>query len=603
MGRRSEARRCSAGAAGGAQQQRRAASRASGVRAAPARPLLLLCAAALLLACHPDAAAGYTVHFVREVPLRGDPLDAMTDAQRAAWAGDLGLSAGATLAALTSPGAAVTVDVKLVGFDGEGNGGVLIPDVELQAHLRSLVGALETVALDPTPQRMLVNPTVEFRVHPTFYKVAPRINAALTAEVAATPPTASFTERPLRLVSPSSVAAILAEDWANTMAGVGSATLYLLNPKVEGGAYAYAYDTEHRACPGGLYLAPEQRFGFFDITATPLFAGPGPSGTGQLLPHSLPSLSHFRPEAARAALAPELAALVWSAAQHLVWPPLAHAGAAWAHSVAVHIVYMHQDLMGAVNHIDRARLESELQGAAGPSQRVVVSEHWVPFGACPHCVAGYTGALRARTSTPREHQRAWAVADTSVFWSPATGRSVSHRWSLGPTPFGPLSTSAALSWPQRDAARRNLVLAALNASAGHAAALIEGVVRVAGPDASVRALLHAEQVSTYNQRMSLLLFKLGAATAALGRMDHASALGYALSTAHDAAALHAMLRRARKGLAVELQCVGARERARWWLVPGGAAAVCFALVAWRAVTGGRGGRGGGGGGLDKRHVY
>jgi hypothetical protein len=102
--------------------------------------------------------------------------------------------------------------------------------------------------------------------------------------------------------------------------------------------------------------------------------------------------------------------------------------------------------------------------------------------------------------------------------------------------------------------------------------------------------------------MALLLFKLGAATGALGRLDHASALGYALSMAHDAAALHAMLRRARRGLAVELQCMGARERARWWLVPGGAAAVCFCLVAWRAVTGGRGG-GGGGGALDKRHVY
>jgi hypothetical protein len=89
---------------------------------------------------------------------------------------------------------------------------------------------------------------------------------------------------------------------------------------------------------------------------------------------------------------------------------------------------------------------------------------------------------------------AWAVAETSAFWSPATGRSVSHTWSLGRTPFGPLSTSSELSWAQRDAAKRNLVLAALNASVGHAAALLEGVVRVAGPDARVGAVLAAEQV-------------------------------------------------------------------------------------------------------------
>jgi hypothetical protein len=58
--------------------------------------------------------------FVRQLPLRGDALDAMTDAQRSVWAADLRLSAGATLEALKSPQVAITVDVKLVGFDGDG---------------------------------------------------------------------------------------------------------------------------------------------------------------------------------------------------------------------------------------------------------------------------------------------------------------------------------------------------------------------------------------------------------------------------------------------------------------------------------------------------
>jgi len=54
---------------------------------------------------------------------------------------------------------------------------------------------------------------------------------------------------------------------------------------------------------------------------------------------------------------PDLAALVWSWVQHLVWPPLAHGAVGYHHTMAVHIVYMHQDLMGAVSHIDRGRLE------------------------------------------------------------------------------------------------------------------------------------------------------------------------------------------------------------------------------------------------------
>jgi hypothetical protein len=62
----------------------------------------------------------------------------------------------------------------------------------------------------------------------------------------------------------------------------------------------------------------------------------------QVLAHSVPSLSHYRPEAARRAVLPDLAALVWSGVNHLVWPPLAHASLGYAPTAAVHIVYMHQ---------------------------------------------------------------------------------------------------------------------------------------------------------------------------------------------------------------------------------------------------------------------
>jgi hypothetical protein len=46
------------------------------------------------------------------------------------------------------------------------------------------------------------------------------------------------------------------------------------------------------------------------------------------------------------------------------------------------------------------------------------------------------------------------------------------------------------------------------------------------------------QVIPYNQRISLLLFKLQEAAKALGTQQHALALGYAASTMHDVSALH-----------------------------------------------------------------
>ena len=42
------------------------------------------------------------------------------------------------------------------------------------------------------------------------------------------------------------------------------------------------------------------------------------------------------------AVLPDLAALVWSAVQHLAWPPLHTADVAYHDHVAIHIVYMHQ---------------------------------------------------------------------------------------------------------------------------------------------------------------------------------------------------------------------------------------------------------------------
>lgn len=91
--------------------------------------LLLLIASALLL---PPASLALTVHVgsrarqqlaehVRHLPPRGDALEAMTAAERRAWAVDLKATAAETAAALRAGApVTVTVDVKLVGFDGDG---------------------------------------------------------------------------------------------------------------------------------------------------------------------------------------------------------------------------------------------------------------------------------------------------------------------------------------------------------------------------------------------------------------------------------------------------------------------------------------------------
>lgn len=105
----------------------------------------------------------------------------------------------------------------------------------------------------------------------------------------------------------------------------------------------------------------------------------------------------------------------------------------------------------------------------------------------------------------------------------------------------------------------------------------------------------------YHRRIALLLHKAREATSALSRLDHKAALGYALSLAHDAAALHAIARAAKDSLDVELTCAGAAARRRWWLLPGGAVAFCVLCALWRVARALRGG-----GGRDRKkfdHIY
>lgn len=90
------------------------------------------------------------------------------------------------------------------------------------------------------------------------------------------------------------------------------------------------------------------------------------------------------------------------------------------------------------------------------------------------------------------------------------------------------------------------------------------------------------QIAPYNQRITLLLYKARASLAALARLDWPQAAGFALSSIHDAAALHALLRGAKHDYSRELHCMGSQHRSRaWWALPGGAALACAGLVMWR----------------------
>ncbi|WIA30988.1 hypothetical protein OEZ86_001032 [Tetradesmus obliquus] len=659
--------------------------------------------------------------FVTGVPAGKDYLGHMSDAQRTAWSHDLGYSINETLTALSEARVPITVDVKLVGFAGDGNEALHIADHELQMFLRTLHKQLETVALHPSPAHMTLKPEIVFRVQPAYYELSGKVAAAINQAINTGQPSSTYTNYSLHLVPYGEVDKLLQEDFGH---GDGSYTIYLLNPPAHA-PYAYSYQppgsNQNESCPGSLWVS-DKRYAWFDLTANLTFYGPGPGGKGQVFAHSTPILKHYKAQDVHRAITPDLAALVWSACQHLVWPPLHHGKLSYNPKLEVHLVYMVEALQRPApgnGRVDVAALQQQLQAVGQPlGQQVTVLEHFVMFSTCDHCVAAYSGALKARTSRApgakgsfklavshyldlpdlerwlaewreallseagvnwdTEHggaailpvfifdvpstepvlldgllqaavlgqepvlldgllqaavlgqgdvvavrsaaqplqtffgcfdlqmainpqnihrpvlaavmQQAYGIADPALAWSQATGKMWSFIWSVGQNPFGSLGSTASLSFAQKDAALRNMALAYLNSSMHHAAALMRGFEMLApagsnGRTHYVKGYLQPEQVLPYNQRISLLLFKVQEAAAALAEGQHALAVGYAVSTTEDVAALHKITRHYKASLKPDLVCMGKPDAVRWWLLPSLCCFITLALVVWRCARG------------------
>lgn len=62
----------------------------------------------------------HVVQWAAQLLTDRDYLGDMSDSQRVAWGQDLGLSINGTLTAMQQLKVPITVDVKLVGFNGDG---------------------------------------------------------------------------------------------------------------------------------------------------------------------------------------------------------------------------------------------------------------------------------------------------------------------------------------------------------------------------------------------------------------------------------------------------------------------------------------------------
>ncbi len=121
------------------------------------------------------------------------------------------------------------------------------------------------------------------------------------------------------------------------------------------------------------------------------------------------------------------------------------------------------------------------------------------------------------------------MAHSSLRYTPASGVGWNHLWSLGPTPFGPLSALATASSAQGGAALRNLAVVELDRHTGRIAAVLQvgGGVCVKGKGVCI------SRVPVQNLALVELDRQTGriAAVQQEGRRDLKDGMQYAAATA------------------------------------------------------------------------
>lgn len=148
-------------------------------------------------------------------------------------------------------------------------------------------------------------------------------------------------------------------------------------------------------------------------------------------------------------------------------------------------------------------------------------------------------------------QSMWGVAPTHLTWSPELNNTlVDYTWSVGQTPFGPFSELSSLSFVQKDATRRNVLLVSLNYTISSAVDLLESLQAHGGD----REMLKGNRYVEFALRWNLLKYKLDKVVSSMSQLDFDRALYFLKSSDHDLFALHTVIYQATQELEASLVC-------------------------------------------------
>jgi len=352
-----------------------------------------------------------------------DTFAHLTDRERDFWSKDKGGTIDDKLKYLEDIEVTTAVEIRLVGFEGDGNQGVFLGENDFARLLDTVKSTFQAHVINAPNGRHSLAVSTKF-----FYRVskAPR---SLVGEVQQKVQELISNARDVGddpsdhiPIAADEIDAIIARDFKTSE--LSSFIVYVLNPHPPAGPehnrkpmYAYKYRSGlggegFAGCLGPL-LAGQQRYVWVDLTSGPLRYGPRTIGKGVVGRHTLPRVTEYTKDTRKSLLSADITALVRSAAQHLAAPSMAFFPVRYWEETEVRVVRIRDGMGGAkmeTRGFDTRAIEKELQGLRLRGQSVSIKVTDVIFGDCDLCVAAFTRALKAHaTGGHARHSYAPAV--------------------------------------------------------------------------------------------------------------------------------------------------------------------------------------------------
>eukprot|EP00899_Mesostigma_viride_P024805 jgi/Mesvir1/5509/Mv15550-RA.1 len=319
------------------------------------------------------------------------------------------------------------VEIKLVGFDGNGNKGLKLKESDFARYIDALRSQVVTQAVNTEERKGSSSELQELLVHSRFVYHVSHASSALTSElmgaidraVRAAPNSTEYmsadaTPVPMARIPYSVVDAVLAADTAHSKLLY---TVYILSLPPPVTPYAYGHDERSgdgaTACLGNTWMSQKERYLWVDLTAGPLDFGFSLLGPGAVTPKSIPRLDNYLPKKLASAIIPDLLAMVNEAALYLLAPSLERYPTWYWDTTEVRLIRILGDVDGVgpggraagqgqgvggrdakwdgVNWPD---IQDELRSLLLTGQRLEFTSYSVALADCDYCVAAFSRALR-----------------------------------------------------------------------------------------------------------------------------------------------------------------------------------------------------------------